>query len=301
MSILPHITIILLNWNNSREAVQCIESILKLNYPNLKILLVDNGSTDNSLVEILSAYPFVDTLELGENLGYAGGNNAGISKAIQENTNWIFLLNNDTVLDNVCLDQLINVAEEDSTIGVVGPMVYHLSEPDIIQSAGGMLDKAWNSYHLLMNQVDTGQFVSPHPVDFISGCGILIRREVFEQVGMLDERFYLYEEETDLCLRATKAGWKIIHVPAAKLWHKGVERNYQPQPYVTYYMTRNHWLLLKKHHAPFNTWLHALSRTVRTMGAWTIRTKWKGMQDHRAAMWQGTRDFFSGQWGARSG
>jgi len=176
-------------------------------------------------------------------------------------------------------------------------MVYHHDEPEVIQSAGGVLSRYWNAWHLCQNEIDHGRYVKPHQVDWISGCGIMVRREVIRDVGALDERFFYYVEETEWCVRAKKAGWEIVHVPRAKMWHKGVQRNYRPKPSVTYYATRNRLLLLSKHRAP--VWARAAVWTgfFRTVATWTVRPKWRSMKKHRNAMCLGMRDFLIRRWG----
>jgi GT2 family glycosyltransferase len=162
-----------------------------------------------------------------------------------------------------------------------------------------MLDRFWVSHHLHENERDAGQLQGLPAVDWISGCALLVRREVVEQVGALDERFFYYWEETEWCLRAKRAGWHIHHVPGAKLWHKGVQRDYAPNPSVTYYNTRNRFLMLAKHQAPPLVWLAAWADTVRTLTSWTVKPRWRAMHAHRDAMWQGTRDFLRRRWGMR--
>lgn len=178
-----------------------------------------------------------------------------------------------------------------------GPMVYHHDEPDVIQSAGGKMDRYWDASHLAQNTRDEGQFSGPHAVDWISGCALLVRRSVIEQVGTIDPRYFYFWEETEWCLRTKRAGWRITHVPEAKLWHKGVQRNYSPKPSVTYFATRNRLLTLDKHHAPAFVRLIAWLQIIRTLTSWTIKPKWRGMRDHRRAMWRGAADFVGRRWG----
>ena len=197
----------------------------------------------------------------------------------------------------MCLANLVCVGESNPRIGIVGPLVYHHSEPTIIQSAGGKLSRYWDSWHIAQDEADHGQLREPHPVDFISGCGILVRRAVIEHVGMFDQRFFYYKEETEWCLRTRRGGWQIMHVPAAKLWHKGVQRNHRPKPHVTYYSTRNLFLMLTKHHAPLSVWIVAWGNKLRTVTSWTIRPKWRSMRAHRNAMVRGMVDFLCRRWG----
>jgi GT2 family glycosyltransferase len=299
--ISPLVVNVILNTNRRQDTLACLESISASTYNNQKTIVLDNASTDGSVLAIRSVYPDVKIVELVQNMGYAGNNNVGIQEALALGADWVFVLNEDTILAQDCLEKLVSTAEAESGIGIVGPMVYHYDEPNIIQSAGVMLNNNWRSIHLGQNEVDAGQFPRPHQVDCISGCAILVRRSLVEQVGVLDERFYYYWEETEWCIRAKKNGWATMHVPAAKLWHKGVQRDYQPNPSVTYYDTRNWLLLLSKHHAPLSIRLQAWWRTLRTMTSWTIQPKWKHMHGHRAAMWKGARDYVLKQWGAMSG
>ena len=114
---------------------------------------------------------------------------------------------------------------------------------------------------------------------------------------MIDVRYFYFWEETEWCLRAKKAGWQIVHVPQARLWHKGVQRDYRPKPSVTYYATRNRLLTLAKHHAPAIVRVVAWLQIIRTLTSWTIKPKWRGMRDHRWAMWRGATDFLWARWG----
>jgi hypothetical protein len=138
-------------------------------------------------------------------------------------------------------------------------------------------------------------------VDWVSGCALLARREMIEQVGVLDERFFYYWEETEWCLRARRSGWLVVAVPGARIWHKGVQRDYRPGPDVTYYSTRNRLLMLGKHRAPMGAWLSASADLARTLLAWTLKPKWREMRRHRDAMWQGMMDFLRRRWGMRPG
>ncbi|MCC7176505.1 MAG: glycosyltransferase family 2 protein [Bryobacterales bacterium] len=293
----PLVVSVVLNSNRCPDTLQCLESLSASSYRTQRAIVLDNASTDGSVERIRARFPAVEIIELTENRGYAGNNNVGIAAALARGADWIFVLNEDVVFDQDCLERLVEIGESDPTIGVLGPMVYHHDEPGVIQSAGGALGPHWESVHLGVNETDTGQFRDPHPVRWISGCGILVRRAVVEQVGGIDERYFLYWEETEWCLRAARAGWRIVHVPKAKLWHKGVQRNYRPAPYVTYYSTRNRFLTLAKHGAPLRVWLGACLQVARTVVSWTVRPKWRSMRAHRHAMCRGCTDFLLRRWG----
>ncbi len=293
----PYVITVILNTNRRDDTLACLASLGKSTYENHHIIVLDNASTDGSVPAIRQLFPAVEIIELQENLGYAGNNNVGIRAAVAQNADWVFVLNEDTILAPDCLEKLVAVGENSPQVGIVGPMVYHHNEPTVIQSAGGTLNRFWEGAHIAQNNPDTGQFPAPHRVDWISGCAILVRRAVIEQVGMIDERFFYYWEETEWCVHATEAGWQIWNVPAAKLWHKGVQRDYQPKPSVTYYSTRNHLLLLAKHRAPFGVRAMAWAQIGRTLASWTFKPKWKSMRAHRNAMWRGMVDFLRHRWG----
>jgi GT2 family glycosyltransferase len=182
---------------------------------------------------------------------------------------------------------------------MLGPMVYHADEPEIIQSAGGYFDSQWNGLHTGIDQPDTGQFTTDREVTWLNGCAILCRANVLKAIGGMDETFFLYNEEVDLCMRVKEAGWRIKIVPGAKLWHKGVNRNYQPSPYVTYYMVRNHLYLLKKHNAPLRVKIEAFAAKIRMITSFALRPKWKHKRAHRDAAIQGLIDFLFQRMGKR--
>jgi GT2 family glycosyltransferase len=209
----------------------------------------------------------------------------------------VLVLNEDTLLDPDCLRLMVEAGERDPKIGVVGPLVYHADEPMVIQSAGGRLGPYWQSIHIGQNEPDQGQFKEPQDVEWVSGCAIMVRRQVVADIGMLDERYFYYWEETEWCMRATRAGWKILNVPAARLWHKGVKRDYKPGPSVSYYGTRNRFLTFSKHHAPAPVWARAWYDTTRTLVSWTVKPRWRNQRGHRDAMWRGVIDFLSHRWG----
>lgn len=300
MTNYPLVISVILNTNRRDDTLNCLDTLSRNLYSNHKIIVLDNHSDDGSVEAIRAAYPTVQVIELMENLGYAGNNNVGIQAALQQGADWVFVLNEDITLDGECLTKLVEEGESDPLIGILGPLVYHHDEPTVIQSAGGMLGKYWESIHLGKNEADTGQFIAPHAVEWISGCAILVRRQAIEQAGMLDENYFIYWEETEWCIRVARAGWKIIHVPQAKIWHKGVQRNYEPKPSFTYYGTRNHLLTLAKHNAAFSirtrTWLQLL----RTLISWSVRHKWRYKREHRDAMWKGMNDFLRGRLGPMS-
>lgn len=292
---------IILNTNRREDTLECLRSLMHSSYSNHRAVVLDNHSTDGSVGAIRAAFPEVEIVKLEQNYGYAGNNNVGIQYALEQGADWVFVLNEDTILAEDCLSRLVETGESNAQIGIVGPMVYHHSAPNTIQTAGGRLGPRWEAWHLAEDEDDRGQYRDPHLVEWISGCGILVRRAVIEQVGMIDERYFYYWEETEWCLRAGRSGWQVVHVPQAKLWHKGVQRNHQPKPSVTYYATRNRLLTLSKLHAPTSARIFAWGELLKILTVWSVRPRWKTMQAHRNAMWRGMVDFLFHRWGQMQG
>jgi hypothetical protein len=293
----PHVVTVILNTNRRDDTLACLDSLRASTYTNHSIIVLDNASSDGSLDAIRTAHPQVEVLSLSVNKGYAGNNNVGIAAALARGADWVFVLNEDTIVAPDCIARLVAVAERESRAAALGPLVFHYDEPQVIQSAGGRIGRDWSAWHIAQNEVFQGQFVQPTLVDWVSGCAILVKRAAIEQVGMLDERFFYYWEETEWCLRMQRAGWQILHVPAAPLWHKGVQRDYRPKPSVAYYDTRNHLLMMAKHRAPLRAWLQSGGRRLRTLLSYSVRPQWRHKRAYRDAMWFGARDFLRGHWG----
>jgi len=293
----PFIVVIILNTNRRYDTLECLKSVTSNNYPSYRVIVLDNASTDGSVEAIQNEFSNVQIVKLEKNLGYTGNNNVGFQKALEQGADWVLVLNEDTTMAPDCIDLLVKAGERDEKIGIVGPMVYHYDEPEVIQSAGAEMDRLWKSRHRGMNEDDQGQFSQSREVDWVSGCALLIRRKVLEHLGRFDERFFYYNEEVDLCFRARRSGWKVLFDPEAKLWHKGVQRKYSPSPSVTYYDTRNYLLFLEKNDAPirvkFFTWVDYLKRLV----SWSIRPRWRSKRLHRDAMWHGMVDYINRRWG----
>jgi GT2 family glycosyltransferase len=294
------VAVVILNTSKREDTLACLRSLAQSTWRALDIIVLDNHSTDGSVEAIRTAHPSVTLVELRDNRGYAGNNNVGIDLAVARGADWVFVLNEDTIVDPPCLERLVRYGEQHPHVGMVGPLVMHFDEPTCIQSAGGWLDARWQAGHLGQNEEDRGQYAGPRPVDWITGCSLLVRRAVVEEVGGLDERFFYYWEETEWCLRAKRAGWAIVVIAEARIWHKGVNRRYQPSPNVSYYHTRNRLLLMRKHGAPASRVALEMFRTVRTLASWTVRPKWRHLREHRRAVAEGLRDFARHRWGQRA-
>ena len=297
------VSLVILNWNGLNDTLACLESLQKLDYDNFEIVVVDNGSRDGSPAAIRERFPAVTLIENERNLGFAGGNNVGLRHALERDADYVLLLNNDTEVAPDFLRRMVAAAEADASVGVIGPTIYYFERPNLIWSAGGDIDRRRGQTRMVgLNTPDAGQFGSePRPVDFVTGCALLAKRAVIEQVGLLDERFFAYFEEAEWCVRARRAGFRIIHVPEARVWHKIPLDARDSSPAVHYYMTRNRLLFLRATGAPWRAWVHVLiAEYLRTLISWSVKGRWRHKQAHRASMLRAIVDASLGRWGERA-
>lgn len=216
----PMVWAVVLNYNGREVLAECLESLRKQDYPNLKILVVDNASTDGSAV-VAESTQGVEVICNARNLLFAGGNNVGIRKAVDSGAAYVVLINNDTVSDAGLIGALVAAIEGREGAGIAGPKIYYHSRPGVIWSAGGMVDfaRGWVR-HRGIRQKDEGQFDEIAEVDYVTGCCLMFKRGVYEVIGGLDEGFPMYFEDTDFCTRACRAGFKVIYAPRGRMWHK---------------------------------------------------------------------------------
>lgn len=219
----PTVGIVVLNHNGKALTEVCLRSLMASPYPNKSILVVDNASTDDSVVDLRSQFPTVTFLENPVNLGVTAGRNRGFRAVSQLGVDYILSLDNDARIDAQAIDQLIAVAMADPHIGVLGPKTYHDDGSGLLQCVGGRITYTQNvTAERGTNQLDCGQYDQIEDVDYFPGCAFMARREVFEQLNFLDETFHGYgHEDTDFCTRAAQCGYRIVYVPKAVMWHGG--------------------------------------------------------------------------------
>lgn len=252
------VCIIVLNWNGLQDTLECLESLEAASYPNFEVLVVDNGSTgDDAAVLQARAGGRMRLLENDRNYGYTGGNNIGIRDCLARwQPDYLLILNNDVIVAPDFLDRLVEAAQADPRAGITGPRVYYHAEPDRIQSAGMAVD-LWKgrTASIGLKQKDRGQHDTQRQVDCVSGCCLLIRRTVIEEIGLLDEGYFAYWDEVDYCTRAKKARYRVLYVPAARVWHKSPIKQKiwdrtsagQGSSLRYYYSARNNFIFMRKH------------------------------------------------------
>ena len=246
----PLVGIVMVNWNRADDTLACLESIRRMDYRNLHVTLIDNGSTDAS-PEVLGRIPDIDFVPAGENLGIARANNIGIRRALDAGAAYILLLNNDTVVQREMLTRLVRACRRDPRVGIVGPAMYYYDQPTTLWFAGGRILR-WrgDTAHVGMHEPDHGQYAGTRETDYITSCALLARREVFDEVGLIDPAYFIYFDETDLCVRARRAGWKILFVPEARLWHRISSTMGSGSARYWHHYTRSRLIFIRKHASP---------------------------------------------------
>ncbi|MBI3956290.1 glycosyltransferase family 2 protein, partial [Candidatus Gottesmanbacteria bacterium] len=252
------VAIILVNWNGKNDTLACLASLrqVKSQKSKVKSIIVDNGSSDNSVEAIRKNFPDVEVIETCRNLGFSGGNNVGIRHALEKRADFVWLLNNDTMVDKMALGALTDVFK-DSAVSVAGSKIYFAPGHEfhkeryqktelgkVIWYAGGLID--WeNMYasHRGVDEVDKGQYDRVEETPFVTGCSMMVKKEVFEKIGLLDEKFFAYLEDLDFCLRAKCAGYKLLYVPQSVVWHENAGSSGVGSDTHQYYMTRNRFLV----------------------------------------------------------
>ena len=305
-SVRPAVAIIVLNWNNWKDTIECLESLLRIDYPNYQILTVDNGSTDGSVEKIKAwaegaqevevdpqsrlyylshppvrkpvryiecsrtmpdegALPGKESflyerssvgvghsmiiIQTGCNLGFAGGNNVGMKYALaKDDFEYIWLLNNDTVVDKRALTEMVKLGESAKEAGILGSKLLYYDDPGTIQALGGAKVNKWMGTLRQIGwlEMDDGQREKIEEPDSITGASMLIRKEVISSIGPMDERYFLYCEETDWCLRAKEDGWRLMYCPQSTVWHKEGGTAGRKSKTAEYYSARNTLILWKK-------------------------------------------------------
>ena len=251
------IYVVVLNCNNYTDTRECIESIRQSLYPIDRIILVDNGSRDNSIEKLEENYRQSSKLEIIRNRineGFARGVNVGIRRALDDGAEYILLVNNDAIIDMECVTKLCKIAERSDDVGIVGPRIFYFTDNERIWQGGGYFSKLKSGIispekNRLAKQCAD---VKEREVAFLSGCVMLVRRMVFERIGLFNEDLFIYEEDVEFCLRARTAGFRISYVPSARAWHKinNIVKD-RTSSFVLYHLARSHLIMLRKSFPPW--------------------------------------------------
>jgi hypothetical protein len=301
----PATAVVVLNYNGKADTLECVRSLAAARVPRLYV--VDNGSVEPVAEDVRRIVPHAVVIENGRNLGFTGGNNVGCRRALEDGAEFVLLLNNDTAVDPGFLGPLL-CAMEDPRVGMATPKIYFHGEDRVFWAYGATIDRmTGRSPHLGVYRKDEGQFDHIREVDRITGCAMFVRREVFERVGLLDDRFFIYSEETDWCLRARRAGYRLVVVKDSVIWHKGHRDSGRAgRPFILYLQTRNHLLMLRKNRGYFRcgaapamayAGLVGLKELARHAARWLLAREERAYECARAVL-RGWLDFARNRFGA---
>jgi GT2 family glycosyltransferase len=250
----PSVAIILVNWNGYAFTKNCLESLAALDYRNFSVLVVDNASSDGSVPLLKGAFPSMKLIENESNLGFTGGNNLGISAALEEGFDYILLLNNDTEVRGNFLSKLVETIQSDSEMGIIQPLILFNQNRSFIWSAGGIFHKWLGKSTTQSDRMPINRFKNPvKELDWATGCCMLIRATVFKEIGLLNDSFFAYFEDVDFSIRANKRGFKIGLEPSAIIFHeagaasKKKSSEGELSPTVFYLTARNQLFQLRLH------------------------------------------------------
>ncbi len=301
MSTAPKVIVLILSYNGKTLLEDSVSSYLANDYPNFKVIIIDNGSTDNTKEYIEKEFPGAKVIRIEKNKGYSGGFNFGLTYAFdQQKVDYVLITNNDVQVDKNVISSLVETAESDKMIGFVTGKVFYFDQPDTLQTVGKKEDPVlWNGGHIGGGEIDIGQYDKVVELAFADDIFTLVKREMYEITGGYDTNFFLQSEEYDWQARSKKLGYKIFYTPKAKIWHKESMTIGKTSALKEYYNARNPMLVILKHKSPefFKKyfWKHLRQNVFKYSVKVVVK---KGEIKKGIKIWLG---FFSGlMWGFRN-
>lgn len=281
----PLVSIITINYNESEVTLDLLQSIRKLNYPNIEVIVVDNASPNDNPDVIKERFPEITLIKSPENLGFAGGNNLGVKQAKGD---YLLFINNDTVVPLNFIEPLVQTLKEDPRIGMVSPKIKFHWDPTLIQYAGYTPMSHWTirnssiGYH----QKDDGNFDTPGETQSIHGAAMMVPKSVVDEVGMMTEIYFLYYEEHDWAEMVKRAGYKIYYQPQSYILHKESVSTGKFSPLKTYYISRNRILFARRNFKPIPLFISLLFQGLVSIPKNSIKFLVKREFGHLKAFWR---------------
>lgn len=229
-STFPKVFVVILNFNGKNILLDCLTSVFKSDYSNLEIVVVDNNSTDESFEKARLSFSRSHFIKNDENIGFSKGNNVGIRYALEKFADYVFVLNNDTILEKTTISSLVKTAQENPLAGIISPLILNADNESVWFAGGKVQWRKMKNMHLTKKSSN-----NIYSSEYLSGCAMFIKKEVFKKVGLFDERFFLYYEDADFSLRAKKAGFGLLIDPVTTIQH--LEQS-------TANDSKNYWLVL---------------------------------------------------------
>lgn len=289
----PSVYTVILNWNGKADTLACLASLEKTTYSPHKVVVADNASSDGSVEAIRKQFPDVHVVETGANLGFSGGNNAGIQWALDHDADYCFVLNNDTLVEPNTIAQLVETAESDPKIGMVGPLILYFEPKDTIAALGGYIRWKWaeaiQGYNL---EPKSAAPKEPFDTDFLTAAAVLVSRPAIAKAGLLPEEYFYGMEDAAWCEHIKRAGFKLVAEPRVSIDHKENAATGKFSPLKMYYTSRNALLFLKneagsdwqRHLGTYHMKVLKLKIKFILKGQWALLT---ALRQGYAAFWRG--------------
>ena len=301
--VAPLVCTVILNWNRVDLTLDTLASLREQSYPRMLTIDIDNGSRDQAeaLTRIKTHYPQVHVLASKRNLGFAGGCNVGMRRALRLGTDYLLLLNNDVTLHREAVARLVDALEADPSAGAAGPLIYFASDPERVWFGGGtvrMGGRVLAVHDAIGRRVQFAEGTPPRQTHWLPGTAIMARRSAVERVGLMDPAYFLYWEDVDWCFRFRRAGYKLLFVPGSVIWHKvnaSTSTMSVPMSNV-YYWERNRLRFIEK----WGTWdskLIAMTKVLWRLLAWQVRPPPDDPQAH--VKLEAYRDYLLRRFGPR--
>lgn len=289
----PYVVATILTWNEIDQTAGCIESVLSSTYPRKDIVVVDNGSTVPGCPILKERFPEIETVQLDRNYGFTGGSNRGIERALDMGADYVFLLNNDTLVHEDAITHLVEAMEQHSGAAMASALLLYPGDEKHIQFYTGEVDRdVARHFHAAEGELLTEKFRKAVVTEFAPACAVLFRREALERTGLFDESLFTNWEDYDLCCRFHDDGWEMITVGKAEVVHAHAQTTGKISPFITYFFTRNRLICLFRY-APFWTILRRAPFILRIF-YWQVRgygfTNWPA----HAALVKGVIHFLLG-------
>lgn len=285
----PLVTVVVLNWCAEEDTAECLRSLALSDYPAMRVLLVDNGSEDGSGERLHAAFPEVPYLQTGANLGFSGGNNRGVERALADGCDYVLVLNNDTTLEPDAVRLLVETAQAEPRVGAVGPKILYHEVPELTWFRGGYLSRARGmGYHVGEGEPDAEPDGGPvREVSFLTGCCLLVPASVAAMGPLFEEDFFVYVEDVDFSLRMLERGFRLLFDPRSTIYHKVPLKHEIPSPFQIHLGTRNRRRMARRRFGPverlrfalffYPTRLVHLARYLSRGDRVRARALWEGM------------------------
>ena len=282
----PLVSIISVNYNQADITCEMIESLRKLSYRNIEIIIVDNASPGEDPEIIKQRYPEITLIRSEKNLGFAGGNNLAIKQSKGE---FLFFLNNDTEVTAGCLESLVTLFQQNATAGIASPKILFYGTDDIIQYAGATEISPWTGRNKGIGSMekDRGQFDTSAETELAHGAAMMVPRKVIDKVGLMPEIYFLYYEELDWCEMIKRAGYSCHFVGESCIYHKESVSVGKSSLLKTYYINRNRLLFIRRNTFGIQKWCSCLVFLLFAIPKRTLTYALNGEWQHCRALWRG--------------